>query len=287
MKERIWVRFSRLGKTARIKRGIVLGAEACISVICLVMAVVYGVNGDPYNRLFSCLMAGLLLWVPIIVERLAKHRFSFTQHAAFIILLAGGAVAGSVFYLFYLTDWFDCFMHVLAGYVLMIFLLTLQCRKLNEIENGGLSDRKSALSCTLTLFARVAGYGVPVGAGGVYRRYVLRADGAGRDSRRGAAGDSRAGIHGRARELGSHKIRERPGYGYGYALSRGRQYLILPALSYPRFYKEKSWHGHFYKGYRRHGNERLRLSGGNRLSVQRAAGGQCVPQAAKIYCCKY
>ena len=151
MKERIWVRFSRLGKTARIKRGIALGAEACISVICLVMAVVYGVNGDPYNRLFSCLMAGLLLWVPIIVERLAKHRFSFTQHAAFIILLAGGAVAGSVFYLFYLTDWFDCFMHVLAGYVLMIFLLTLQCRKLNEIENGGLSDRKSALSCTLTL----------------------------------------------------------------------------------------------------------------------------------------
>lgn len=151
MKERIWVRFSRLGKTARIKRGIVLGAEACISVICLVMAVIYGVNGDPYNRLFSCLMAGLLLWVPIIVERLAKHRFSFTQHAAFIILLAGGAVAGSVFYLFYLTDWFDCFMHVLAGYVLMIFLLTLQCRKLNEIENGGLSDRKSALSCTLTL----------------------------------------------------------------------------------------------------------------------------------------
>ena len=96
MKERIWVRFSRLGKTARIKRGIVLGAEACISVICLVMAVVYGVNGDPYNRLFSCLMAGGLLWVPIIVERLAKHRFSFTQHAAFIILLAGGAVAGSV-----------------------------------------------------------------------------------------------------------------------------------------------------------------------------------------------
>ena len=104
MKERIWVRFSRLGKTARIKRGIVLGAEACISVICLVMAVVYGVNGDPYNRLFSCLMAGLLLWVPIIVERLAKHRFSFTQHAAFIILLAGGAVAGSVFYPTWLED---------------------------------------------------------------------------------------------------------------------------------------------------------------------------------------
>lgn len=89
--------------------------------------------------------------MPIIVEWLAKHRFSFTQHLAFIILLAGGAVAGSIFYLFYLTDWFDCFMHVLAGYVLMIFLLTLQCKKLNDAVDSGFKDKKSALSATLTL----------------------------------------------------------------------------------------------------------------------------------------
>ena len=151
MKERIWIRFRNLSKSARIKRGVTLCAEACISAVCLIMAVVYGANGDPYNRLFTCLMTGLLLWVPIAVERIAKHRFSFTQHLAFIILLAGGALAGSVFYLFYLTDWYDCFMHVVAGYVLMIFLLTLHCKKLTEIEEGGLNDKKSALSCTLTL----------------------------------------------------------------------------------------------------------------------------------------
>ena len=151
MLKRTWVKYCNLSKTARIKRGIALGLDGSISIICLVMAVVYGVNGDPYNRLFTCLMAGILLWVPIIVERLAKHRFSFTQHLAFIILLAGGAVAGSIFYLFYLTDWFDCFMHVLAGYVLMIFLLTLQCKKLNDAEDSGFKDKKSALSATLTL----------------------------------------------------------------------------------------------------------------------------------------
>lgn len=151
MKERIWIRFRNLSKSARIKRGVTLCAEACISAVCLIMAVVYGVNGDPYNRLFTCLMTGLLLWVPIAVERLAKHRFSFTQHLAFIILLAGGALAGSVFYLFYLTNWYDCFMHVVAGYVLMIFLLTLHCKKLTEIEESCLKDKKSALSCTLTL----------------------------------------------------------------------------------------------------------------------------------------
>lgn len=90
MKERIWIRFRNLSKSARIKRGVTLCAEACISAVCLIMAVVYGVNGDPYNRLFTCLMTGLLLWMPIAVERIAKHRFSFTQHLAFIILLAGG-----------------------------------------------------------------------------------------------------------------------------------------------------------------------------------------------------
>lgn len=33
----------------------------------------------------------------------------------------------------------------------MIFLLTLHCKKLTEIEEGCLKDKKSALSCTLTL----------------------------------------------------------------------------------------------------------------------------------------
>lgn len=151
MNKRTWVKFGNLSKRAKIQRGIALACEACISVICLVVAVVYGVRGDPNNRLFSCLMAGILLWVPIAVERLAKHRFSFTQHLDFIVLLAGGAVAGSIFYLFYTTSWFDCFMHILAGYVLMVFLLTLQCRKLREIEAGGLEDKKGALSSALIL----------------------------------------------------------------------------------------------------------------------------------------
>lgn len=65
MEKREWVPFKALSKQARIKRLISLLCEAGISVTALVMAVVYGVRGDRHNRLFTCLMTGLLLWVPI------------------------------------------------------------------------------------------------------------------------------------------------------------------------------------------------------------------------------
>lgn len=151
MEKREWVPFKALRKQARIKRLISLFCEAGISVTALVMAVVYGVRGDRHNRLFTCLMTGLLLWVPIGAERLFKHRFSFSQHISFILLLLGGALLGSVFYLFYTTSWFDCFMHVLAGYFLMVFLLMPLCRRLTEIEEGDLRDKRSAAACTLVL----------------------------------------------------------------------------------------------------------------------------------------
>lgn len=58
MLKRTWVKYRNLSKTARIKRGIALGLEGCISIICLVMAVVYGVNGDPYNDCLPALWRG-------------------------------------------------------------------------------------------------------------------------------------------------------------------------------------------------------------------------------------
>lgn len=151
MEKRVWVPFGALSKTAKIKRGISLSCEAGISLSSLIMAAVYGASGDENNRLFTCLMTGLLLWVPVAAERVFRHRFSFSQHLAFILLLLGGALLGSVFYLFYTTSWFDCFMHVVAGYLLMIFLLIPLCRKLGEIEEGGLKDRRSALSSAFIL----------------------------------------------------------------------------------------------------------------------------------------
>ena len=95
MEKRVWVPFGALSKTAKIKRGISLSCEAGISLTSLIMAAVYGAKGDENNRLFTCLMTGLLLWVPVAAERIFRHRFSFSQHLAFILLLLGGALLGA------------------------------------------------------------------------------------------------------------------------------------------------------------------------------------------------
>ena len=139
-------------KRERNKRGISRAGGGGTSRTGWIMGGVAGAKGEENNRLFTCLMTGLLLWVPVAAERVFRHRFSFSQHLAFILLLLGGALLGRVFYLFYTTSWFDCFMPVFAGYLLMIFLLMPLCRKLGEIEEGGLKDRRSALSSAFILF---------------------------------------------------------------------------------------------------------------------------------------
>ena len=149
MHERQWVKLQDLSASARMKRGVIILCEVAISAIAAILAVVNGVQGDPENRLFTCICTAVFMWAPHIVERIAKHRFSLSQHVAYIVMLTGSAIIGSAFNVFNKVDWYDCFMHFTSGYVMMVFIIIPFAKKLTKIEDG---ERKGALPCVLLMF---------------------------------------------------------------------------------------------------------------------------------------
>lgn len=152
MHERRWIKAEELAPKAHAKRCVILLMEAAISVTAAITAVVNGIQGDPENRLFTCVCTAVFMWVPHVIERAAKHRFSVSQHAAYIIMLTGSALIGSAFNVFNKVGWYDCAMHFLSGYVMMIFIIIPFAGKLNKAEEGGRSERKSGLATVLVLF---------------------------------------------------------------------------------------------------------------------------------------
>lgn len=120
---RTWVKIGELEHRAYTKRCIILLAEAAISVTAAILAVVNAVQGDPENRVFTCVCTAVFMWAPHVLERAAKHRFSASQHAAYIVMLTGSAIIGSAFNVFNKVEWYDCLMHFVSGYAMMIFIM--------------------------------------------------------------------------------------------------------------------------------------------------------------------
>ena len=135
--KRRWVKSEELGAHAWAKRVGVIFAEVVICVVAAALAVANGLQGDPENRVFTCVCTAVFMWVPHLLERLFKHRFSFSQHLAYIVMLTGSAVIGSAFNVFNKVSWYDCLMHGLSGYVMMVFIIIPFGRKLRENEEGG------------------------------------------------------------------------------------------------------------------------------------------------------
>ena len=82
------------------------------------------------------------------MERAAKHRFSASQHAAYIVMLTGSAVIGSAFNVFNKVEWYDCLMHFVSGYAMMIFIMIPFCAMLERAEE----DRRKGVPAVLILF---------------------------------------------------------------------------------------------------------------------------------------
>ena len=108
-----------------------------ICAVAAALAVANGLQGDPENRVFTCVCTAVFMWVPHLLERLFKHRFSFSQHLAYIVMLTGSAIIGSAFNVFNKVSWYDCLMHGLSGYVMMVFIIIPFGRKLRENEESG------------------------------------------------------------------------------------------------------------------------------------------------------
>ena len=151
MHERKWVKIGDLSSGAYTKRCVILMAEVAVSVVAAITAIVNGIQGDPENRLFTCICTAVFMWVPHVIERAAKHRFSASQHLAYIIMLTGSAIIGSAFNVFNKVAWYDCVMHFLSGYVMMTFIIIPFAGKLNKIEEGGKQEKKSGFAMILVL----------------------------------------------------------------------------------------------------------------------------------------
>lgn len=141
---RTWVKIGELEHRAYTKRCIILLAEAAISVTAAILAVVNAVQGDPENRVFTCVCTAVFMWVPHVLERAAKHRFSASQHAAYIVMLTGSAIIGSAFNVFNKVEWYDCLMHFVSGYAMMIFIMIPFCSVLERAEE----DRRKGVPAT-------------------------------------------------------------------------------------------------------------------------------------------
>lgn len=152
MQGRKWVKVRQLSFAARVKRSIIIAIEIAICITAATLAIVNGVKGDPNNRLFSCISTSIFMWVPHILERIAKHRFSTSQHAAYIIMVVGSGIIGSAFNVFNMVSWYDCVMHFLSGYVMMIFIIIPFAKILNKAEGGGKKEKLSALVVVLIIF---------------------------------------------------------------------------------------------------------------------------------------
>lgn len=55
MHERKWVKRGDLSSGAYTKRCVILLAEVAVSVVAAITAIVNGIQGDPENRLFTCI----------------------------------------------------------------------------------------------------------------------------------------------------------------------------------------------------------------------------------------
>ena len=111
MKKREWIKPDELSGRAWAKRMGVIFCEAVISALAAVLAIVNGLQGDPENRVFTCVCTAVFMWTPHLLERLFRHRFSFSQHLAYIVMLTGSAIVGSAFNVFNKVSWYDCLMH--------------------------------------------------------------------------------------------------------------------------------------------------------------------------------
>lgn len=145
---RTWVKIGELEHRAYTKRCIILLAEAAISVTAAILAVVNAVQGDPENRVFTCVCTAVFMWAPHVLERAVKHRFSASQHAAYIVMLTGSAIIGSAFNVFNKVEWYDCLMHFVSGYAMMIFIMIPFCAMLERAEE----DRRKGVPAVLILF---------------------------------------------------------------------------------------------------------------------------------------
>lgn len=96
---------------------------AAISVTSVAMLIYYRIIGDPYNRTANCVNTALAVWIPFVVERLLRHRFSFFQHLVYVFIMITSCLIGSVFYVFELWGPYDKIAHATSGYLLMIYIL--------------------------------------------------------------------------------------------------------------------------------------------------------------------
>ncbi len=150
MEKREWIKSDELSGRAWAKRMGVIFCEAVISALAAVLAIVNGLQGDPENRVFTCVCTAVFMWTPHLLERLFRHRFSFSQHLAYIVMLTGSAIVGSAFNVFNKVSWYDCLMHGLSGYAIMIFILIPFGKRLQKTEEEG--DRKSGAATALIMF---------------------------------------------------------------------------------------------------------------------------------------
>ena len=117
----------------------------CLMVLlfltCVGIGIYYYVIGDPNNRLLACVGVSLLFIAPILIELIFRIKISNFIVVCLIVYSFLAGFLGSLLNFYNLStlelnEWYDVFIHTLAGYVFsfigLIFISRLQnYKKLN------------------------------------------------------------------------------------------------------------------------------------------------------------
>jgi len=92
------------------------------ALTCIGLAIYYAVIGDPNNRLLASFGVTLLFILPILIELIFRCRISNLVTLCFITYTVLAGLLGCVFNFYNisflkLNEWYDIFIHTLAGYV--------------------------------------------------------------------------------------------------------------------------------------------------------------------------